>query len=94
MLLLAGSGGGARVLRYTTEKINEKTLVRLARTRPMDTRSHQPSSFSAAPKHASRIEYQVVVRLLVLAAVEVLELEVISDLPTAVTSCSHPLSAR
>jgi hypothetical protein len=85
VLLLVG-WGVARLLRYATEQITEKILVRLARTRPMDTRVHQPRSYSAAPGIASRIVFWVVLLFFVLAASEVLELEVISSLLTGVTA--------
>jgi len=85
VLVLAG-WGVARLLRYTTEKITEKTLVRLAHTRPMDTRVKQPHSYSAAPRMASRIVFWVVMLFFILAAAEVLELEVISGLLAGVTA--------
>jgi small-conductance mechanosensitive channel len=85
VLLLAG-WGVARLLRYATEKITEKTLVRLAHSRPMDTRVKQPHSYSAAPRIASRIVFWVVMLFFILAAAEVLELEVISGLLTGVTA--------
>jgi small-conductance mechanosensitive channel len=85
VLLLVG-WGVARLLRYTTEKLTEKTVVRLAHTRPMDTRVQQPRSYSAAPKIASRIVFWVVLLFFVIAASEVLELEVISSLLTGVTA--------
>ncbi len=85
VLLLVG-WGVARLLRYTTEQITEKILVRLAITQPMDTRVHQPRSYSAAPNIASRIVFWVVLLFFVLAASEVLELEVISALLSAVTA--------
>ena len=85
VLLLVG-WGVARLLRYTTEKITEKTLVRLAHTRPMDTRIKQPHSYSAAPTIASRIVFWVVMLFFILAAAEVLELKVISGLLTGVTA--------
>ena len=85
VLLLVG-WGVARLLRYATEQITEKILIRLARTRPMDTRVHQPRSYSAAPGIASRIVFWVVLLFFVLAASEVLELEVISSLLTGVTA--------
>lgn len=85
VVLLVG-WGVARLLRYTTEKITEKTLVRLAHTRPMGTRVLQPSSCSAAPNVASRIVFWVVLLFFVLAAAEVLELEVISDLLSGITA--------
>jgi small-conductance mechanosensitive channel len=85
VLLLVG-WGVARLLRYTTEKLTEKTVVRLAHTRPMDTRVQQPRSYSAAPVIASRIVFWVVLLFFVIAASEVLELEVISSLLTGVTA--------
>lgn len=85
VLLLVG-WGVARLLRYATAKITEKTLVRLARTRPMDTRVQQPLSYSAAPNIASRIVFWVVLLFFVLAAAEVLELEVISGLLSSITA--------
>lgn len=85
VLLLVG-WGVARLLRYATEKITEQTLVRLAHTRPMDTRIKQPHSYSAAPTVASRIVFWVVMLFFILAAAEVLELEVISGLLTGVTT--------
>lgn len=85
VLLLVG-WGVARMLRYTTEKLTEKTVVRLARTRPMDTRVQQPRSYGAAPTIASRIVFWVVLLFFVLAASEVLELEVISSLLSSVTA--------
>jgi len=85
VLLLVG-WGVARLLRYTTRHITERTLVRLAHTRPMDTRVPQPSSYSAAPAIASRIVFWVVLLFFVLAAAEVLELELISGLLTGVTA--------
>ena len=85
VLLLVG-WGVARLLRYATEKIAEKTLLRLARTRPLDTRIKQPQAYSAAPTVASRIVFWVVMLFFILAAAEVLELEVISGLLTGVTT--------
>ena len=85
VLLLVG-WGVARLLRYATAHIAERTVARLARTRPMDTRVAQPRSYSAAPTIASRIVFWVVLLFFVLAASEVLELEVISGLLTAVTA--------
>lgn len=85
VLLLVG-WGVARMLRYATEKLAEKTVARLAHTRPMDTRVQQPRSYSAAPTIASRIVFWVILLFFVLAASEVLELEVISSLLTAVTA--------
>ena len=85
VLLLVG-WGVARLLRYVTAHIAERTVARLARTRPMDTRIAQPRSYSAVPTIASRIVFWVVLLFFVLAASEVLELEVISGLLTAVTA--------
>ena len=85
VLLLVG-WGVAWLFRYITEKITEKTVARLARTRPLDTRVQQPRSYSAAPTIASRIVFWVILLFFVLAASEVLELEVISSLLTAVTA--------
>jgi hypothetical protein len=85
VLLLVG-WGVARLLRYATEQITERTLIRLARTRPMDTRVQQPRSYSAAPGIASRIVFWVVLMFFVLAAAEVLDLKVISGLLTGVTA--------
>ena len=84
VLLLVG-WGVAWLLRYTTAKLTEKTVDRLARTRPMDTRVQQPSSYGAAPTIASRIVFWVVMLFFVFAASEVLELEVVSSLLSAVT---------
>jgi small-conductance mechanosensitive channel len=78
--------GVARLLRYATAKITEKTVVSLAHTRPMDTRVQQPSSYSAAPTIASRIVFWVVLLFFVLAAAEVLDLELISSVLGSVTS--------
>lgn len=85
VLLLVG-WGVARLLRYATEKITEKTLIRLAHTRPMDTRIKQPQSYSAAPTIASRLIFWIVMLFFILAAAEVLELEVISGVLTGVTT--------
>jgi small-conductance mechanosensitive channel len=85
VLLLVG-WGVARFLRYATQQITERTLVRLARTRPMDTRVQQPRSYSAAPGIASRIVFWVVLLFFVLAAAEVLDLKVISGLLAGVTA--------
>ena len=85
VLLLVG-WGVAWLLRYLTVHIAERTVVRLAQTRPMDTRVQQPRSYSAAPTIASRIVFWVVLLFFVLAASEVLELEVVSSLLTAVTA--------
>lgn len=76
----------ARLLRYATGQITEKTLARLARTRPLDTRVQQPRSYIAAPTVASRIVFWVVLLFFVLAAAEVLDLEVLSGLLTVVTA--------
>jgi small-conductance mechanosensitive channel len=86
VVLLFAGWGVARLLRYTTEKITEKTVVRLAHTRPMDTRVQQPSSYSAAPNIASRIVFWVVLLFFVLAAAEVLELELISGVLSGITA--------
>lgn len=85
VLLLVG-WGVARLLRYTTEKIAEKTLLRLAHTRPLDTRIKQPQSYSAAPRIISRIVFWVVMLFFILAAAEVLELKVISGLLGGITA--------
>jgi small-conductance mechanosensitive channel len=85
VLLLVG-WGVARLLRYATVQIAERTVSRLAHTRPMDTRVPQPRSYSAAPAVASRIVFWVVLLFFVLAAAEVLELELISGLLAGVTS--------
>jgi small-conductance mechanosensitive channel len=85
VLLLVG-WGVARLLRYATGQITEKNLVRLAHTRPMDTRVQQPRSYSAAPNIVSRIVFWVVVLFFVLAAAQVLDLEVVSSLLTSVTA--------
>jgi len=85
VLLLAG-WGVARLLRYATRQITERTLVRLARTRPMDTRVQQPRSYSAAPVIASRIVFWMVLLFFVLASAEVLDLKVISGLLAGVTA--------
>jgi small-conductance mechanosensitive channel len=85
VLLLVG-WGVARLLRYATVQIAERTVTRLAHTRPMDTRVPQPSSYSAAPAIASRIVFWVVMLFFVLAAAEVLDLELISSLLTGVTA--------
>lgn len=85
VLLLAG-WGVAWLFRYITVKIAERTVARLARTRPLDTRVHQPHSYSAAPTIAGRIVFWVVLLFFVLAASEVLELEVISSLLSGVTA--------
>jgi small-conductance mechanosensitive channel len=85
VLLLVG-WGVARLLRYATVQIAERTVTRLAHTRPMDTRVTQPKSYSAAPAVASRIVFWVVLLFFVLAAAEVLELELISGLLAGVTA--------
>jgi small-conductance mechanosensitive channel len=85
VLLLVG-WGVARLLGYTTKKIAEKSVLRLARTRPMDTRIQQPHSYSAAPTIASRIVFWIVLLFFVLAASEVLELELISALLSGITA--------
>lgn len=85
VLLLVGLGV-ARLLRYATRKIAERTVARLARTRPMDTRVQQPRSYSAAPAIAGRIVYWVVVLFFVLAATELLNLELISRLLAGITA--------
>ncbi|MGB5178417.1 MAG: hypothetical protein WBP44_06775 [Gammaproteobacteria bacterium] len=85
VLLLVG-WGVARLLRYATKKLAEKTVVRLAHTRPMDTRVQQPRAYSAAPAIASRIVFWVVLLFFVFAASEVLELKVISSLLGSVTA--------
>lgn len=85
VLLLVG-WGVARLLRYATAKITEKTVVRLAHTRPMDTRVQQPRSYSAAPTIASRIVFWVVLLFFVLAAAEVLELELVSGVLSGITA--------
>jgi len=85
VLLLVG-WGVARLLRYTTANIAERSIARLAHTRPMDTRVAQPHSYSAVPTIASRIVFWVVLLFFVLAASEVLELEVISSLLGSITA--------
>jgi small-conductance mechanosensitive channel len=52
----------------------------------MDTRVQQPRSYSAAPTIASRIVFWVVLLFFVIAASEVLELEVISSILSSVTA--------
>ncbi len=86
VVLLFAGWGVARLLRYATAKITEKTVVRLAHTRPMDTRVEQPRSYSAAPTFASRIVFWVVLLFFVLAAAEVLELELISGVLSGITA--------
>ena len=85
VLLLAG-WGLARLLRYATAQITERTLARLARTRPMDTRVQQPRSYSAAPAIASRIVFWMVMLFAILAATQVLQLQIISSLLAGVTN--------
>ncbi len=85
VLLLAGWGVG-RLLQYTTEKITEQTLRRMAHSRPLDTRIKQPHSYSAAPRIASRIVFWVVMLFFTLAAAEVLELKVISEVLGGMTA--------
>lgn len=85
VLLLVGFGV-ARLLRYATHKIAERTVARLARTRPMDTRVQQPRSYSAAPAIAGRIVYWVVLLFFVLAATELLDLELLSSVLGGVTA--------
>jgi len=85
VLLLVG-WGVARLLRYATVQIAERTVTRLAHSRPMDTRVPQPRSYSAAPAVASRIVFWVVLLFFVLAAAEVLDLELISGLLAGVTA--------
>lgn len=85
VLLLVG-WGVARLLRYATVQIAKRTVTRLAHTRPMDTSVPQPRSYSAAPALASRIVFWVVLLFFVLAAAEVLELELISGLLAGVTA--------
>lgn len=85
VLLLVGLGV-ARLLRYATRKIAERTVARLARTRPMDTRVQQPRSYSAAPAIAGRLVYWVVLLFFVLAASELLNLELLSSLLGGITA--------
>jgi small-conductance mechanosensitive channel len=85
VLLLVG-WGVARLLRYATRKITEKTLDRLAAARPMETRIQQPRSYGAAPVIASRIVFWVVMLFFILAAAEVVELKVISELLSGLTN--------
>lgn len=85
VLLLVG-WSVAWLLQFTTRKITEKTVARLASTRPMDTRVQQPRSYSNAPVIASRIVFWIVLLFFVLAASEVLDLEVISSLLTVITA--------
>jgi hypothetical protein len=85
VLLLAG-WGVARLLRYTTAHITERILARLASTRPMDTRVQQPRSYSAAPAIASRIVFWMVMLFFILAATQVLQLQIVSSLLEAITN--------
>jgi len=85
VLLLVG-WGVARLLRYTTAQITERILTRLASTRPMDTRVQQPRSYSAAPAIASRIVFWMVLLFFILAATQVLQLQIISSLLAGVTN--------
>jgi small-conductance mechanosensitive channel len=85
VLLLVG-WGVARLLRYTTAQITERILARLASTRPMDTRVQQPRSYSAAPAIASRIVFWMVLLFFILAATQVLQLQIISSLLAGVTN--------
>lgn len=85
VLLLAG-WGVARLLRYTTAQITERILARLASTRPMDTRVQQPRSYSAAPAIASRIVFWMVLLFFILAATQVLQLQIISSLLSGITN--------
>jgi small-conductance mechanosensitive channel len=85
VLLLLG-WGVAWLLRYTTEKITEKMVARLAHSRPLDTRVQQPRSYNAAPTIASRIVFWVILLFFVMAASEVLELKVISSLLGGITA--------
>ena len=86
MVLLLVGWGVAQLLRIATRKIAEKTVLRLAHTSPMDTRVQQPLSYGAAPTVASRIVFWVVLLFFVLAAAEVLELELISALLSGITA--------
>jgi small-conductance mechanosensitive channel len=85
VLLLLG-WAVARMLRYATRHIVERMVNRIARTRPMDTRVQQPQTYSAAPVIASRIVFWVVLLFFVLAATEVLHLQVITNLLAGVTA--------
>jgi hypothetical protein len=85
VLVLAG-WGVARLLRYATAQITERTLARLAHTRPMDTRVQQPRSYSAAPAIASRIVFWMVMLFFILAATQVLQLQIISSLLAGITN--------
>ena len=60
VLLLVGWGVAATVYAIQQRSSPEKTVVRLAHTRPMDIRVQQPRSYSAAPTIASRIVFWVV----------------------------------
>jgi hypothetical protein len=75
----------ARLLRHATERLAENMLARLARTRPMDTRVPQPRTYRGAPTVASRIVFWLVLLFFVLAAAEVLELELISSALSGLT---------
>jgi small-conductance mechanosensitive channel len=85
VLLLVG-WGVARLLRYTTAQITARILARLASTRPMDTRVQQPRSYSAAPAIASRIVFWMVLLFFILAAAQVLQLQIVSSLLAGVTN--------
>jgi hypothetical protein len=85
VLLLVG-WGVARLLRYTTAQITTRILARLASTRPMDTRVQQPRSYSAAPAIASRIVFWMVLLFFILAAAQVLQLQIVSSLLAGVTN--------
>ena len=61
-------------------------MNRLATSRPMDTRVQQPSSYGDATLIASRIVIWIVVLFFVVAASEVLQLEVVSGLLAGVTA--------
>jgi len=84
VLLLLG-WGVARLFRYATVQIVERTVKRLAHTRPMDTRVQSPSTYSAAPQIASRIVFWVVLLFFFLAATELLNLQLVSSLLSGVT---------
>lgn len=86
IVLLVVGWGVARLLRYATRQIFERVLRRLASSRPMDTRVQQPSTYSNAPLLASRIVFWIVVLFFVIAAAEVLQLEVVSGLLAGVTT--------
>jgi small-conductance mechanosensitive channel len=79
VLLLVG-WGIARLFRYGTEQISERLLQRLAHSRPMDTRVQQPSPYRAAPAVAGRIVFWVVLLFFAVAALDVLELQALSQL--------------